>query len=188
MQIACHLFLVVAFPDAQEQNHWRKELRNYFTEVNRWWKRSSVSIPESAVLKLLYEEPLGTDRDKLITMDDAIDHMKDFVSNPQPNRSAVGSTDFRVLIQKLLNNPRYLQDNPGQFSRAYLSEKNEMIKNLRINYYADGPFTRIEFVIHCGETLIAVPKVHAVGEKGDLVPTLSPHTAPCRYYLKGWEC
>ena len=57
-----------------------------------------------------------------------------------------------------------------------------MIKNLRIHYYADGPFTRIEFVIHRGETLIAVPKLHAVGEKGDLVPTLISHVTPRRYY------
>jgi hypothetical protein len=110
MQIACHLFLVVAFPGAQEQNHWRKEIRNFFTEVNRWRKRSSVLIPDSVILQILYEEPLGTKDDKAATLEEAIDNMKDFSSNPIPDRSALESTDFLDLIRKLLDNPRYLQD------------------------------------------------------------------------------
>jgi hypothetical protein len=59
-----------------------------------------------------------------------------------------------------------------------------MILNFRINQYADGPFTRIEFIVHyiSKELLIAVPKLHAVGEKGDLVPTISSYAMPRRYY------
>lgn len=48
--------------------------------------------------------------------------------------------------------------------------------------YADGPFTRIEFIVHHGELLIAVPKHHPVGLRGDLVNTISSDTMPRRYY------
>lgn len=46
--------------------------------------------------------------------------------------------------------------------------------------YASGPFTRITFFLSDGDLLIAVPKCHAVGEKGDLVNTI-PSGRNCNF-------
>ncbi len=48
--------------------------------------------------------------------------------------------------------------------------------------YASGPFTRIQFVYKDGQLQIAVPSIHPVGEKGDLVYTITGEYQPRHYY------
>lgn len=38
--------------------------------------------------------------------------------------------------------------------------------------FASGPFTRLHFYLQDGRLGIAVPRVHPVGERGDLVRTI----------------
>lgn len=50
------------------------------------------------------------------------------------------------------------------------------------DYYASGPFTRIQFVYKDGQVQIAVPRIHPVGEKGDLVYTITSEHQPRHYH------
>jgi hypothetical protein len=113
--VADHLTLVVGYPGAQEQNHWRKELRNYFQDILDYQDSSNVDIPRSLLLEILYEETFSTPNDIRIQTRRAARHFQDHPSNPSLDAQAVESTDFKSLILKLLDDPRYLQDNPSLF-------------------------------------------------------------------------
>jgi hypothetical protein len=47
------------------------------------------------------------------------------------------------------------------------------LRSLRRDSYASGPFTRIQFFLQDGQTLIAVPRLYSLGVRGDYVYTLS---------------
>ena len=74
--ILLHLALVAAYPDSSYQKHWRNELSAFLSRVCYYQAACKVSLSDSTVLQLVYERPLGTERDKAAALMLAKAHMK----------------------------------------------------------------------------------------------------------------
>lgn len=99
--LVLHLALIVSYPDNQEQKHWRKEVANFANQIGLSAKRSAVRLPDDLLLKLVYEEPIGTDKDKLAILQ----WMQRKMNGKAPDVDLFAETDFEALIKATLKSP-----------------------------------------------------------------------------------
>lgn len=96
-RIAEHLVLIAAYPEAQEQRHWRKELSAFGKAISRSIKLSRVELSVSFVTDLLYQVDLGLPSDRLIYLEWAQSKM-----NRPPDLKRYVAFDFRKAINNLV--------------------------------------------------------------------------------------
>lgn len=109
--IMIHLALVAAYPRSTYQKHWRAEITSFMKRVRYYQLSCKVDIPDSVVLQLIYEHPLGSTKDKSLALELAKDHMERgfFMKPPEADEENYLAFPFEETFKSLIKNPSYLR-------------------------------------------------------------------------------